>query len=116
MKTSQLRSYRKRLLAFGIALLFLLSTYPPRADAALVRGRLVRVAPNGQVYGVPGVSVTVYRQDLGRSTPSVTDGNGMYYLTVPAGAYWLEVWVTNPPRVYQIQVFEPGTDIPPIFV
>ena len=48
--------------------------------------------------------------------PSVTDANGMYYLNIPPGVYWLEVWVTNPPRIYQIQVVEPNTDIPPIAI
>jgi hypothetical protein len=87
----------------------------PRAEAALIRGRLVRIAPNGQAFPAGGIAVTVYNAQLGRTSPSTTDGNGMYYLNnIPPGGYYLEVWVSNPPRVYPIQVGDPVTDIPPI--
>jgi len=105
-----------KFLVCSIACLLCLSLVPPQADAALLRGRLVRALPNGQIVPVTGISVTVFRADIGRSSPSVTDGNGMYYLNVPPGSYVLEVWVTNPPRAYQIQIAEPGTDIPPIYI
>lgn len=101
---------------YCVALLFLAATFPAPARAAVLRGRLDRVDQYGRHFPAGGISVTVYRQDLGRSSPSVTDTNGMYYLTVPAGAYWLEIWVSNPPRAYQITVVEPVTDIPPIVV
>jgi hypothetical protein len=40
----------------------------------------------------------------------------MYYLQLPAGPYYLEVWLSNTPTTYPIQVNEPYTDIPPIAV
>jgi hypothetical protein len=90
--------------------------FPAPAKAALLRGRLERVDQYGNHYPAPGITVTVYNANLGRSAPVVTDGAGMYYLNIPAGGYVLEIWVSNPPRVYQITVFEPNTDIPPIIV
>jgi hypothetical protein len=101
---------------YCVALLFLAATFPAPARAAVLRGRLERVDQYGRHFPAAGISVTVYRQDMGRSSPSVTDATGMYYLNVPAGGYWLEIWVSNPPRAYQILVVEPVTDIPPIVV
>lgn len=102
--------------AYGLLLLAMSQT----AIAATVRGRLDRRAPNGAIYPAPGIAVTVYRRDLGRSAPSYTGVDGMYYLNVPAGVYALEIWLSRdprvPPRTYPIQVAEPYTDIPPIFV
>ncbi len=91
------------------------------ANAATVRGRLDRVKPNGIRYAGAGVAVTVYSQAMGRSNPAYAGPDGMYYLfNVPAGAYYLEVWVSRdprvPPRVYPISVAEPYSDIPPIVV
>ena len=104
-------------LAVGVlAIMVLIGTFPPPSKAALLRGRLVRRDMYGNVFPMGGITVTVYNAALGRSAPSVTDATGMYYLNIPAGPYWLEIWVTNPPAVYQIQVGEPYTDIPPIFV
>jgi hypothetical protein len=103
--------------ACGISVLLMLAVCPVSTQAALLRGRLVRIGPNGEQYPAPGITVTVFRQDIGRSAPSVTDAGGMYYQNnIPAGSYWLEVWVSNPPRAYQVQVGEPGTDIPPIVI
>jgi Carboxypeptidase regulatory-like domain len=82
------------------------------ANAATVRGRLVH--SNG--YPAAGVAVTVFSQGTGRSSPAYTGGDGMYYLNnVPPGYYYLEVWSYpgGAPAVYQIQVYEPYTDIPP---
>jgi hypothetical protein len=85
--------------------------FSARVDAANLRGQLLR----GR-YPAPGVTVTVFSTRIGRSVAVATDAYGMYYLNVPAGQYSLEVWVSNPPRVYPINVFEPGTDIPQIFL
>jgi hypothetical protein len=86
----------------------------PRAAAAVVRGRVSRVV-NGQTVPVPGVAVTLYSQQMGRTSPSYTDASGMYYLNnVPPGVYYLEVWVSTQPLVYQIQVNDPLTGIPPV--
>lgn len=105
-----------RVIGVTLSLLFLIATLPVPTRAALLRGQLIRIYPNGARGPVPGITVTVFRSDIGRSSPSITDGNGMYYLQVPPGQYWLEVWVSNPPRAYQITVFEPNTDIPPIAI
>lgn len=92
--------------------------WPNRVGAAAVRGQLIRIAQNGARIPVAGVAVTVISPNIGRSTPSYTDGNGMYYLGIPAGYYTLEVWISRDPRVppmtYSIAVAEPNTDIPPI--
>jgi len=62
--------------------------------------------------------VTLFNQSIGRSTPAYAGPDGMYYLyNVPPGFYYLEVWVTpNTPIVYQVQVFDPLTDLPQIIV
>jgi hypothetical protein len=99
-----------------VCLSLVLVTFSVPARAAVLRGQLVRMGPNGSRFPAPGITVTVYRSDLGRSAPSVTDSSGMYYQTIPAGSYTLEVWVSNPPRAYPIQVVEPGTDIPQIVI
>jgi hypothetical protein len=110
-----------RTLAVSCALLLfgaLLS--PTSAEAAIVRGRLIRVASNGAQFPAVGIAVTLYAPNIGRSSPSYTDGIGMYYLTARAGNYTLEVWVSRDPRVspavYQILIQEPNTDIPQIVV
>lgn len=85
------------------------------ANAATVRGRLVHA--NG--YPGAGMAVTVFNQQMGRSSPAYAGPDGMYYIyNVPAGYYYLEVWIYagGAPVVYQISVGEPYTDIPPIGV
>ena len=116
MKRLAFPSSSTRLFAFAAALLVMVVTIPVPAWAATLRGRLVYNVPGRGQAPAGGVTVTVFRQDIGRSAPSVTDANGMYYLTIPQGQYWLEIWVTNPPRAYNIQVVEPNTDIPPIIL
>ena len=63
-----------------------------------------------------GIKVTVFRQETGRSSVSVTDANGMYFLNVRPGSYSLEAWISTPPKTYPITVVEPNTDIPAIVV
>jgi hypothetical protein len=98
----------------------LVLAFAQTASAAILRGRLQRSGPNGAIYPAPGIAVTVYNQDRGRSGASYTGADGMYYLNIPAGDYNLEVWISRDPRVpptaYSIRVVEPNTDIPPIFV
>jgi hypothetical protein len=88
------------------------------ATAAALRGQLVRSGPNGMRYPASGISVTVYSPTMGRSAAFQSGPDGMFYLQVPPGSYYLEVWINpNPgaqPLVYQIQVGEPYTDIPPV--
>jgi hypothetical protein len=103
-----------RRLAYICALVLLLST---SADAATLRGRLLRVYPNGAQFVAGGIAVTLYSQNLGRSTPATSGPDGMYYLyNIPPGDYNLEIWVSNPPVVYRVQIRDPYTDIPPIRV
>jgi len=85
------------------------------ANAATVRGRLNHA--NG--YPAAGVAVTVINQQAGRSSPAYSGADGMYYIyNVPPGYYNLEVWIYpgGAPTVYQIQVGDPYTDIPPLLV
>jgi hypothetical protein len=88
------------------------------ASGATVRGKLVRPGPNGSRAAAGGVRVTVVSPNGARSSPAVTGQDGMYYLyNIGKGTCRLEVWVngTNrPPRVYQVQVNEPYTDVPPV--
>ena len=81
--------------------------------AALIRGRLTR-GP----YPAPGIAVTVWNQQLGRSVASYSQGDGMYYLAnIPPGLYVLEIWIRpGTPMTLQIQVGEPNTDIVPVNV
>jgi hypothetical protein len=85
------------------------------AHAATVRGRLVH--PNG--YPAADIAVTVSNPQIGRSSPAQTGADGMYYIfNIPPGSYFLEIWIHpgGAPIVYQIQVYEPYTDIPQIGV
>jgi len=117
LNTPSLATQIFRISVYALLVLTMTLAVVPRAEAALIRGRLVRIAPNGQSFPAAGIAVTVFNEQLGRTSPSTTDGAGMYYLNnIPAGGYNLEVWVSNPPRVYSIQVGDPVTDIPPIAV
>jgi len=84
------------------------------AHAASVRGLLVH--QNGKP--ATGVAVTVSDHKSFRSAPAHVGADGMYYIfNIPAGQYYLEVWV-NPqtPTVYQVTVSEPNTDMPKVTV
>jgi len=100
-----------------VAVCVLFCLLPTAASAAQVRGRVQHFYPSG-LGPVVGVPVTVYNQQLGRSVVAYTDGTGMYYLGIPAGQYYLEVWASgNTPLVFgPFNVREPGTDIPPVTV
>jgi len=86
-------------------------------DAATLRGRLFAIGPAG-AFPVGGIAVTVSRPNMGRSFPSYSGMDGMFYLNISPGPYVLEVWYSRdprvPPMVFQILVTEPLTDIPPI--
>jgi hypothetical protein len=91
------------------------------ANAATVRGRVLHVYPNGEWGAVPGVRVTVSNPAIGRSYPTLSGQDGMFYLQgIPPGVYNLEIWISPDPRVapmvYTIQVQEPYSDIPPVYV
>jgi hypothetical protein len=84
------------------------------AHAASVRGQVLR--RNGQPAA--GVTLTISDHKSYRSAPARSGNDGMYYLfNIPAGQYYLEVWV-NPktPEVYQVTISEPNTDLPRVTV
>jgi hypothetical protein len=90
---------------------------PANAEGSIVRGRLFRVI-NGGSFRAPGIALTVFSPQMGRSSPAYSGPDGMYYLyNIPPGVYTLEVWVPNSPMSYQIQVDgQAYTDIAPIRV
>jgi hypothetical protein len=66
-----------------------------------VRGQLLR----SDQSPAPGIQVTLYSAPSGRSLPAYTGNDGMYYLyNVPFGDFYLEVWVSNPPQAYPVQI------------
>ena len=84
------------------------------AHAASIRGQVVH--QNGKPAA--GTAVTVSDHKDFRSARASVGSDGMYYLAnIPAGQYYLEVWV-NPqqPLVYQVTVAEPNTDMPRVTV
>ena len=76
--------------------------FAPSSNAqTTVRGQLLR---NGQVPAA-GIQVTIFSPTFGRSSPSMTGMDGMYYLyNVPFGNYYLEIWVSTPPQSYPVQI------------
>jgi hypothetical protein len=90
------------------------------AHAATVRGRLVhRNNSYNNGYPAAGIQVTVINSYGVRCSPSTTGADGMWYLfNIPPGPYYLEIWIYpgRAPMAFQIQVYEPNTDIPQIFV
>jgi hypothetical protein len=89
------------------------------AQAATVRGRMDCIAPNGQRQPDISAIVTVFNASIGRSGAAPVGPDGMYYLyNVPGGSYALEIWSgvnpSLPPRVFELTVFEPYTDVPVI--
>ncbi len=98
--------------AVSLSLLLVLAVGSARA--ASVRGQVVH--RNGKP--ATGMAVTVSDHKKFRSVRAKVGGDGMYYLSnIPAGKYYLEVWV-NPqsPSVYQVTVSEPHTDMPKVTV
>ena len=85
---------------------------PSHAQTTTVRGQLLR---QGQ-FPAAGAQVTLYSQSFGRSSPSTTGNDGMFYINnVPFGNYYLEVWISNPPQAYPVQVTGyPFHDLPRI--
>jgi hypothetical protein len=84
------------------------------ASAASVRGEVQH--RNGKP--AEGIAVTISDHKDFRSAPAHVGTDGMYYLAnIPAGQYYLEVWV-NPqtPQVYEVKVAEPNTDMPRVTV
>ena len=108
----------KRAIGGLVVLAFVLFTVSAFTYAGTVRGRVDRRDGYGRVYPAVYVAVTLFQQGKGRSAPSYTGSDGMYYLyNVPPGTYNLEIWAypNQPPIVYTIYVGDqPLTDIKPI--
>jgi Carboxypeptidase regulatory-like domain len=62
-----------------------------------------------------GIAVTVNNTSSGRTAPSFTGGDGMYYFNLKAGTYTLEIWLSKssstPTQTHSITVTEPSTDV-----
>jgi Carboxypeptidase regulatory-like domain len=95
-----------RLLILGL-LLVLVSVV---ASAATARG-LISHQDGGPASDI---KVTIYNDDRGRSSPSRTNNEGMYYLyELTPGHYYLEVWLPDQeePTRYEVDIEEPSTDL-----
>ncbi len=121
MKTDT-RSTRRRIITrsrpalFAIAIVLMFAVF---ADAGTIRGRLVRRSGQGD-YPAKGIQVTVFRSQMGKSSPTYSGTDGMYYLyNIPEGTYTLQVWVypNAAPLTFTITVDgQQFTDIAPIIV
>lgn len=92
--------------------------YSEYQAVTIVRGALFRRGPSG-FDPAPYVKVTFYSPSIGRSSPTYTGTNGMYYFyNVPLGNYTLEIWgYGDNPITYSIQVYnQPYTDIQSIVI
>jgi hypothetical protein len=73
----------------------------PSDAQTTARGQLLH---QGQ-FPAAGIQVTLYSQTFGRSSPSMSGNDGMFYIyNVPFGTYYLEVWVSTPPQSYPVQI------------
>lgn len=92
---------KTRTAIFTAILMTLFWFVSPSHAQTTVRGQLLR---NGQ-FPAAGIQVTLYSASFGRSSPSVTGSDGMYYqYNVPFGDYYLEIWVATPPVAYPVQI------------
>jgi len=70
-----------------------------------VQGRLIGEGFYGPTP-IPGVVVTLYNQQFGRSGRAVSRQDGTFYFgSVPLGAYFVEVWFRNSPYPRTFRVF-----------
>jgi hypothetical protein len=111
-------NYRRGLFSIVLGILAI-TIFASVAEAANIRGRIDRRTPQG-IVPAEGVPVTVFRSDIGRSAPSYTGYDGMYYINnIPDGDYILEVWAypNRPPMTFTIRAVGGGvTDIAPILI
>ena len=86
----------------------------PNQAQTTVRGQLLH---NNQLPAA-GIQVTLYSQTFGRSSPSITGNDGMYYLyNIPFGNYYIEIWISNPAQAYPVQITGyPYHDLPRLSV
>jgi hypothetical protein len=83
---------------------------PCHAQSTTVRGQLLH---SGQSPAA-GIKVTLFSQTFGRSSPTNTGSDGMFsFYNIPFGNYYLEVWISNPPQAYPVQITgSPYHDLP----
>ncbi len=96
-----------------------LGALPGGMRAATVRGQVTCSA--GNPGALTGYFVTVFRGDIGRSKQAAVGSDGKFYLyNVPAGKFALELWQRSnpgaPPKVFEIVVSDPYTDVPALGV
>ena len=90
------------------------------AQTTTVRGQLLLNGWNQfgapQQYPAPGIQVTLYSQVFGRSSPTVTGTDGMFYFyNITLADYYVEIWISNPPRAYAFRISAfPFQDLPRI--
>jgi hypothetical protein len=83
------------------------------AHAATANGKVVHA------NGTPAQGITItLANNQGRSNPAQSDSNGAFTLSnVPAGRYYLEVWVDpKSPQTYPVTITEPNTSLPQVKV
>ena len=88
---------------------------PVTVDAATVRGQVS--CSGGNRAALTAYYATVFRGDIGRSKQGPVGQDGRFYLyNVPKGKFALELWLRSnpgaPPKVFEIQVSDPYTDVP----
>jgi hypothetical protein len=104
----------RTLLLIAMALVGFCLHSPCYAQSTTVRGRLL---DSGQSPAA-GIQVTIFSQSFGRSSRSMTGNDGMYYIyNVPFGDYYLEVWISTPPKAYPVHITGyPYHDLPRLSV
>jgi hypothetical protein len=106
-------------IAYSSFMLLVLFCYAGASNAAVVRGMLQRVDPDGTMTPVSGMAVTVSTPEGQRSEAFYSDDRGIYYVpNIDAGPHNLEIWVKSGenPTVFHVDVVEPTTNVAPIKV
>lgn len=111
-----MQSYRnwRRLLLPTVSGLLFSCMVNGHARAATVQGAAICSNQNAPAYSAV---MTVFRADIGQSSPASVGQDGMFYLyNIPPGVYTLQVWNRSNPSapalLFQISVFEPLTSLP----
>ncbi len=81
-----------RVLVICIFICGIANTQIQASNQSIVQGQLISGSNH---YPAPGLTVVLVHQNLGRSVPSISDGNGMfvfYNIPLMATPYYLEVY------------------------
>lgn len=88
MQTIKYSSRLNIKVVISLILLFVTTT----CFSGSVQGKLEGFGPYGN-YALARIAVTLSSDKMGRTAPSFTDSQGMYYLkNIPVGEYVLEIW------------------------